>query len=737
MALPIPSADGMTAAEPVDRENGSAREPYNETDVLYEQLDVWVRDAQGHREWATPAKQQVEFIEGRQWTDEDRAELNEQGRPALTFNRIAPMSNLMIGFYRQNRSEVRYLPGHDGAATQEVADTLTHIGKQIQEVEQYKWKEAETFNDGIFCGRGFMDVRMDWEKNLLGQVAISVFDPFSVYLDCDADAYDIAEHQRVTYNAYASIEEIAIRYGGEKAMELYQTGQRAPIQTDSRMVTSDALDEVTPDRFFGLRDYLRDMTTEFSRMGTVPGTGPYDHVDRQRRLIRVLDRQHKKLKRCRYFVDVLTGDKVVIPDAWDDRKIMEVIQAVSDRMARSGMQPTGQVPLTVMEGFRHAWRWTVTAADIVLFDDWSPYDTPTIIGFFPYFRRGTTPGFARDLIDPQMEVNKRRSALIHTIMTTANSGWMVEEGAVDPAMRDGLENEGSRPGLVVEYRKGSAPPARIQPAAPPGSLKLLEESAAKDLKEIAGINDSALGNVDRVQSGRAIEARQRQAIVAHERAFDNMARTRELFGRKQMDLIQTFYTTDRIIRVRGEGQGKDMVKRINERDANDQIINDVVMGRYTVVIDESPASATFQQTQFDEMMELVKMLPPQFVAQVADLIVDASSVPQKAVFKQRLLMLNQAAAAQEQMRMQGIAGLPQQQPGMAPAGPGGPQGAPPMGGGGGPLPPPGNAPGGAMPMQPMARPNMPMPGGPMPAGAPNPGVVTGPMGVPMRRPPPR
>ena len=732
MALPVPSADGMTTAEPVDRENGSAREPYKDVDVLYEQLDVWVRDSQGHREWAAPAKQQVEFIEGKQWSDADKATLNEQGRPALTFNRIAPMSNLLIGFYRQNRSEVRYLPGHDGEATQEVADTLTHIGKQIQEIEQYKWKEGEVFNDGIFAGRGFMDVRMDWERNLLGQVAISVLDPFSTYLDCDGDAYDIAEHQRVTYNAYASIEEIAIRYGGKKAMELYQTSQRAPIQTDSRMVDAVAEDEITPDRFFGLRDYLRDETTEFSRMGAVPGTGPYDHVDRQRRLIRVLDRQHKKLKRCRYFVDVMTGDKVVIPDAWDDQKIIGVIQTIT--------QKGGQ--LTVMEGYRHAWRWTVTAADIVLFDDWSPYETPTILGLFPYFRRGTTPGFARDLIDPQMEVNKRRSALIHTIMTTANSGWLVEEGAVEPAMRDGLEDEGSRPGLVVEYRKGSAPPQRIQPAAPPGSLKLLEESAAKDLKEIAGINDSALGNVDRVQSGRAIEARQRQAIVAHERAFDNMARTRELFGRKQMQLIQQFYTTDRIVRVRGEGQGQDMVKRINERDANGQIVNDVVMGRYSVVIDESPATQTFQQTQFDEMMELVKLLGPQFAAQVADLIVDASSVPQKAVFKQRLLMLNQAAAAQEQMRMQGIAGAPPPAPpGMAPAGPGGPPGALPGPGGpppgGGPMPPPGAAPGSAMPPQPMVRPNMPMPGGPMPAGAPTPGVVPGPMGAPMRRPPPR
>ena len=35
-------------------------------------------------------------------------------------------------------------------------------------------------------------------------------------------------------------------------------------------------------------------------------------------------------------------------------------------------------------------RWTVVADDIVLHDDWS--HTPTVVPFFPHFRKGNTIG---------------------------------------------------------------------------------------------------------------------------------------------------------------------------------------------------------------------------------------------------------------------------------------------------------------------------------------------------------
>lgn len=706
LPIPTPASD--------DTVGGSAP-PADEMDTIYEQLDVWTRDRQAHRIWATEAKRAVEYLEGHQWTEEDKRALTEQGRPALVFNRISPLFRLIQGFYRQNRADIRYLPGADVSSNAEIADALTHTVKQIDEITQAKWGEAEVFKDGMAAGRGFMEIRLGYERNALGQVEQQPLDPFSTYLDCDADSYDIAEHNHVTVNRYMSLNQIAMLYGGVQAQDLYdRVGQRRAIMS-ADVILGDT-DEIAPSRFFGLEDYLRDVPEQFHRFGgALIGTLPMEHVDRHRKLFRVLDRQHKRLKRCRYAVDVDTGDKVVLPDQWDDQRVGMMMQQVAAKNYR----------VTILPGVRMAWRWTVTCMDKVLWDGWSPYETPSIVGFFPYFRRGVTPSFCRDLIDPQNEVNKRRSALIHAIMVSANPGWVYEEGSLEPEYEDALEDRGSAPGLNLKYRKNSPPPQRIQPGMPPQGLRLLDQEAQNDLKEISGVNDSALGNVDRVQSGRAIEARQRQAIISHEVAFDNMARFRELRGRKLLEIVQTYYTAERIIRTLGDdGQMQERV--VNRRMAADRIVNDLTTGRYLVAIDEAPASSTFLQAQFEEGMELVKagVMPMQIAA---DVLVDLSTMPRKEEIKRRIAMAQQAAMG---MPPGGPGGAPPAMPGPRPGPPG--PGAGPPGPGGPPTAASGMVPpqSGPMPNAPMPR---PMP--PRPPGAPM--VQAGPMGAPMRRPMPR
>lgn len=695
---------------------GGSTPAVDEMDTVYEQLEVWSRDRQAHRIWALEAKRAVEYLEGIQWTEEDRRALEEQKRPALVFNRISPLFRLIQGFFRQNRADIRYLPGADVASNTEIAEALTHTVKQIDEVTQAKWGEAEVFKDGMAAGRGYKDIRLDYERNALGQVEQKPLDPFSVYLDCDADEYDIAEHNHVTVNRYMSLNQVAMLYGGAQAKDLFdRIGDRRAIMS-ADMVIGDS-DEIAPQRFFGLEDYLRDVPEQWHHFGgALRGTYPMEHLDRARKLLRVLDRQHRQLKRCRYAVDVDTGDKVVLPDQWDDDRVRMMLQQMQGRNYR----------VTILPGVRWAWRWTVTCMDKVLWDDWSPYETPTIIGFFPYFRRGVTPSFCRDLIDPQNEVNKRRSALIHAIMVSANPGWVYEEGSLDPESEDALEDHGGAPGLNLRYRQGREAPKRIQPGVPPQGLRLLDQEAQNDLKEISGVNDSALGNVDRVQSGRAIEARQRQAIISHEVAFDNMARFRELRGRKLLEIVQTYYTTERLVRTLGD-DGQMQERAINRRMAADRIVNDLTTGRYLVAIDEAPASSTFLQAQFEEGMELVKagVMPMQIAA---DVLVDLSTMPRKEEIKRRIAMAQQAAM------------------GMPPGGPGGvPPGGPmpgarpgPPGRGGPSLPGPGGPPAsGMVPPQPRPMPNAPMPR-PMPPRPPGaPPVQAGPMGAPMRRPMPR
>lgn len=689
--------------------------------IIEAQWDRWERASRSHEAWATIAKICAQFMEGDQWTEEEKRILDAEGRPCVTKNKIAPLVRLILGFFRQNRYEVRYMAASDAASSDEIAEILISQAKQISEAQQSKWKDAQVFQDGITTARGFWDHRMNFDRNRLGEVGEMVLDPFSVYIDPEACQYDPNDPDDPwTYwmhNRWMSIEDIFLMYG-DKAMESALTlGTAFPVTSGNYYDIGTA--EITPSRFFGLDEAFR---TDYD-YGFGAGKNIFDHVNRSRKLIRVLDCQHRVLKKVRFFTDLETGDERHIPDDWPIEKIQRIMQYAQMK----------ELPLAFGSGLRKAVRWTVTAADRVLYDEWAPYEGFTITPYFPYFRRGKTRGMIEDLLDPQREINKRSSAMLHIIMSTANSGWMYEEGALEEDMERALEEEGARPGVHIKYQSGKNPPEKIQPTATPMNMKRLEDDANADLKEIGGINDSALGNLDRVQSGRAIVARQKQSIIGAEIYFDNFGRSRELKGRQVKDLIQKFYTEPRLLRARGEG--KDEETWINRRNAAGDIVNNVTLGSYITVVDEAPVSATMEQSQFDEALDLHEKgipIPP-------DILIDLSSMPRKEEIKDRL---DEERIQGEVMRRLEALGIKMQMgiPPEAPVPPVVTDGSPnvvninePPGGGspllpsGGPMPP--AAPNGA-PVDPGMQPPAPMQPQLIPPAAP---AILGPNGEPLRR----
>jgi len=642
------------------------------------QIEAYDRNRQASAEWARMAKTCVDFFEGAQWTPEEIAELGLQGRVAGKWNYIRPMVRVIKGYQRQNRYDITFMPGTDGVGTQQVADSLNQVNKQVSITNQSQWNDAEVFSDGLLGGRGYLDLTLDFQKNILGQIHERVCDPFAVFPDADGDTYDPATWADVVESSWMAPWQILLSYGDEAAKQAVTAAyEAAPAYASSFGITTGgtrtAWDEIKPDTTFGLSEFFKyDSGHTISLPSMSGGVAIGEHIDPSRRLIRVLHRQARSLTRVRWFIDLETGDKSVIPSVWSREKIQKVL-AFAEQAGN---------PLTIMEGYDWRIRWTVTAGDKLLWDRWSPYRTVSYVPFFAYFRRGKTQGMVEDLLDPQREINKRRSVILHVLGTTANSGWTHEEGSLDPDVEEMLEEEGSRPGIVIRHKKGTNPPKRIEPGAFPEAVYKAEQIAKEDMKHIAGINDSALGHIDRVQSGKAIESRQRQAIVGAEEYFDNYSRTRFLKGRKILELIQDHYTEERLIRIRGE-DGADQVTMINQRLADGQILNDVTLGTYNVVIDEAPASKTFLQGQFQEALEMREKGVP-----VPDkVLIKLSSLPGK---DEILGEMEQAALAQAQAAA--AAAAPQPVPAAAPAPlPGGPEVRPlPMPAGVGPLGAPGD-----------------------------------------------
>ena len=337
-----------------------------------------------------------------------------------------------------------------------------------------------------------------------------------------------------------------------------------------------------------------------------------------------------------FYLDPVTGDMRDVPYNWSKKKREEFAD---------------QFGLDIMTKTVRKVRWTVTADTVVLFDDWSPYKNFTIVPYFPYFRRGKPFGMVRNLLSPQEQLNKITSQELHIVNTTANSGWIVENGSLAGMTADDLEEHGAETGLVLEFNRGSTPPAKIPPNQIPTGLDRLGQKAAANIKQISGITDAMLGMDSAEVSGVAIQQKQNRGSTMLQVPLTNLAKTRQYLAESILSLVQSFYTEERVIQITDESDPyKSRVPlRVNEMTPEGEVVNDLQLGEYDVVVSSAPARDNFDEMQFAEAISLRQAGVPI----PNDMIVEYSHLSRKADVADRIRkMEGNAPPTQEQIQLQ-------------------------------------------------------------------------------------
>lgn len=581
------------------------------------QWDRYVRARDnGHLDYIELAKKCDAFYRGDQWAMEDIATLDSEGRPALTINTILPTVNTVLGEQSSRRADVKFKPRKGG--DEEVANTLTKVFMQVADNNKLDWVEQQVFSDGLILdGRGYFDVRVDFSDSVEGEIRITAKDPLDILIDPDAKEYDPKSWNEVFETKWMTLDDIEEMYGKEKAEALRF------IAENGNSFGRDSV-EYEETRY-------GDIDTREDFLGAqIPGEDEYRNV----KALRVIERQHRKLSRCEYYVDPLTGDQRVVPEAWGDRKAKKFAKDHN---------------LSIISKMMKKVRWTVTCDQVVLHDDWSPYDDFTVVPYFAYFRRGKPFGMVRNLLSPQEQLNKIASQELHIVNTTANSGWLVESGSLVGMNSDDLEEHGAETGLVLEYARGTTPPVKIQPNQIPTGLDRISQKAATNIKAISGINDSMLGTDSAEVSGIAIQAKQNRGTIMIQVPLDNLGKTRQYLAEKTLNLIQRFYTEERLIQITNE---EDPMKPrepmvVNQMTPEGRIVNDLTLGEYDVVISTAPARDSFDEMQFAEAISLRSA----GVAIPDDAIIEYSHLSKKAELAKRIRMITGVEQSPEQMEM--------------------------------------------------------------------------------------
>jgi hypothetical protein len=567
-----------------------------------------------------------DYYRGEQWDQDDEAVLEAAGRPALTINTILPTVNTILGEQSTRRADIQFKPRRGG--DEEVAHTLTKLYMQISDNNKLDWVEQQVFSDGLIMdGRGYFDVRMDFRDHVEGEVRITAKDPLDILIDPDAKDADPKSWNEVFESKWMTLDEIEELYGKKKAERLLFVAENGmTFGADSVEYHETRYgDTENSNEYFG---------------DSIPGDDEYRNV----KSLRVIERQHKKLSRASFFVDRTTGDQRECPSRWSESKCKKFAKTYD-------MELVSKVIRKV--------RWTVTCDQVVLHDDWSPYNEFTIVPFFCYFRRGRPFGVVRNLLSPQEQLNKIASQELHIVNTTANSGWMVESGSLVGMTPDDLEEHGAETGLVLEYARGTNPPAKITANQIPTGLDRIAQKAAANIQSISGINDSMLGTDSAEVSGIAIQAKQNRGAVMIQVPLDNLRKSRQYLAEKVLNLVQTFYTEERVVQVTNENDPlkprEPMV--LNQETPEGDIINNLTIGEYDVVVSTAPARDSFDEVQFAEALGLRQA----GVAVPDDAIIEYSHLARKGELAKRIRTLTgqepptpeqaEAMAQQQQVQM--------------------------------------------------------------------------------------
>lgn len=583
------------------------------------------RDA-GHTDYIKTAIKCDRYYRGEQWEQTDIDALDSEGRPHLTINTILSTVNTILGEQSSKRADVLFKPRRN--SSDEVAAVLTKLYMQISDNNQYDYLESQVFADGIIQDRGYFDIRMNFDDHIEGEVQITAEDPLDILPDPDAKDYDPTTWNEVIKTKWLSVDDIEQQYGQEKADRL------RIIAENGEHLGRDSMDLVE----------MRDTTYGDVEEAILNG----GNIDDKHsvRAIRVVERQHRKLTLTPHFVDPKTKDMRIVPESWDEER--------TEMFAK-------EYGLGMLKKLVKKVRWTITADQVVLHDDWSPYKDFTIVPYFPYFRRGKPFGMVRNLLSPQEQLNKISSQELHIVNTTANSGWVVETGSLNGMTSDDLQERGAQTGLVLEYNRGSAAPAKIQPNQIPTGLDRIGQKAANNIKEISGVSDAMLGQDSPEVSGVAIQAKQNRGQIQIQVPLDNLARSRLFVAKNIMCLIQSFYTEERVIHITNDDDPmkprEEMV--LNQMTPEGEVVNDMTLGEYDVVVSSMPARDTFDESQFAEALQLRQV----GIAIPDDAIIEYSHLQRKAELAKRIRMITgveqspeqqEAAQMQQQIQMEQV-----------------------------------------------------------------------------------
>ena len=604
----------------------------------------WFTEAWSHPLWRTFRQEAAEdlgfYIGGdAQWkrdgSDDDLRALRSQKKAIITENHIQSVVDVLTGFERQNRYDLKASP--EGGEDAEDATLLTLIMKHEQEQLEAHALLSELFEDGTITGASAAYVGIDWtEDPLHGRITLErlfpgedfLWDPFELNQDLRGARYAMRFR-------YAFVEDIAAEY----------PDHRAKIEAAADLL--------------GASTTGGGLSTDFNRRD---GYGSATDHPAEGDLGLFWNAAEKKLLIVECWYRDYEPFYVVA-----NKKTGSVWEAESWAAAQATAQADPE-HLTAVRRQKRTIKMGVVlpATRQTLEEDDEPFENDTVdFPFITYIakRKGDSMwGIVRNLKDPQRVHNKKESAALDIIDRLANVKPIAEEGTIinPDALKRQWDTE------PIYYRRGTQnPPQWFTPplAEVLRALTAMADRGKLAIRESSGINTDLLGLKGDDASGIAIARRQAQGQIISTVFFDNFRRCKRQFGRRLAKRIQQVYSDERTMRLTSadgsdvmvtvnpesaKGKTRDEFGRIQaaqgappagQPDTRPKILRDLSALEYDIIVSESPATPSMRAMSLLALLEIIGKMPI-IAPALMDVVIELSDIPdrQKVLERVRAIM---------------------------------------------------------------------------------------------------
>ena len=548
--------------EPDDDEKPEGEEPsgIESDEEVLKLVKTCKRESDKHlAAWMKEAKDAYDLVAGHQWSEEDRAKLEEMNRPAVVFNRVGPVIDSVCGTEVNNRQQVQFIPRQAGDSG--VNELLTGAAQWVRDNCDAEDEESDAFFDVCVCGLGWTETRMDYTDEQEGQVLIERVDPLSMRYDPAAKKRNLGDARWVQREEWMTKEEIESTW--PESDELIE---EQGLGTDEDNITQ-------PHDATNAWLYKRDA------IAYDPKSGKF----------LVIHHQWFTLE-CYYRVaDPSTGQVIEIDE--------ERYEKIEEQTAKLGMQ------LQSVKQTRKVYKQAFISGGTVLEKGLAPSQK----GGFTFKamtgkrdrNTNTWYGLVRSMSDPQRWSNKFFSQILHIINSNAKGGLMVEDGATDNPRK--LEADWAKADSIVTFNDGAISGGKVMnkpnPPYPVGPEKMMEFSI-QSIRDAAGVNLEQLGQANRAQAGYLEAQRKESGMTILAGLFDSLRRYRKLQGRLLADFIKLYLSDGRLVRI-VSGDGTERYIPLMRQDDTMQ---------YDVIVDESPTSHNVKERVFGMMMQMMPTL---------------------------------------------------------------------------------------------------------------------------------